>query len=94
MRDTRRFIITNAGEKQYITDADIQYEQYCDGCDEPFDTIQGEDFIYLQIRGGWNKKPVSIPGHSEILLLHERCCPSQIRELLEPIPKERHTDVL
>ena len=83
MKETRRYIITSSGEKMYITDADIKQEVYCDVCDRPL----GEDHIYLQVRGGWNKNPVAIPGYSEVMMLHESCTPPMILGLMQPVPK-------
>lgn len=85
MKETRRYIITSSGEKQYVTDSDILNEAYCDGCEVAFEPW--EDYIYLQLRGGWNKKPVAIPGHSEIMLLHEHCTPHMVLDLMKPVPK-------
>jgi hypothetical protein len=85
VKETRRYIITSSGEKQYITDADIQNEAYCDQCSNAFGPQ--EDYIYLQIRGGWNKKAVSIPGYSEVMLLHEDCTPNMIMHMMKPVPK-------
>ena len=84
MRENRRYVITAAGEKQYITDADVKTEQYCDECEA---VIQGpEETIYLNIRGGWQDGHRSIPSHHAVLVLHEHCCPAQIRALMTEPP--------
>lgn len=83
MRESRRYVVTSAGEKQYVTEADIKTEVYCDVCERAFGP--DEDYIYLQIRGGWNRKPVSIPGYSEVVLLHEDCTPNMIMHMMQPV---------
>ena len=84
MRENRRYVSTDAGEKQYITDADVKLERYCDECEA---VIQGpEETIYLHVRGGFEDHHRTIPDHHAILLLHERCCPLQIRALMTDSP--------
>jgi len=84
MKEPRRYIVTDAGEKQYITGTeDIQYEYYCHVCGEAVDT---EKCIQLALMGGYTDRRIGFPSGMGSVQLHEECTPAGLRAMMVPLP--------